>query len=116
MDLQYQLKEGNYLLYDLSTPASKLTGEHRLRLKTEAVAIAFDRGTGALYEHGKASRIQSWANNTRQHLRAAGAWDRAEDIVVVSGPLPVDEINKCLAIKGYCRSMLGHQSACLTTS
>jgi hypothetical protein len=24
---------------------------------------------------------------------------------VVSGPLPVDEINKCLAINGYCRSM-----------
>ena len=38
-------------------------------------------------------------------LRAAGAWDSAEDLVVVSGPLPVDEINKCLAIKGYCRSM-----------
>ena len=34
MALQYQLKEGNYHLYDLSTPASKVTGEHRLRLRT----------------------------------------------------------------------------------
>jgi hypothetical protein len=24
---------------------------------------------------------------------------------VVSGPLPVDEINKCLRITGYCRSL-----------
>ena len=32
MALQYQLKEGNYHLYDLSTPQSKATGEHRLRL------------------------------------------------------------------------------------
>ena len=32
MTLQYQLKAGNYHLYDLSTPASKVTGEHRLRL------------------------------------------------------------------------------------
>jgi hypothetical protein len=25
--------------------------------------------------------------------------------VVVSGPLPVDEINKCLQISGYCRRL-----------
>jgi hypothetical protein len=110
MDLQYQLKEGNYHLYDLSTPASKVTGEHRLRLKTDAVAIAFDRSTGALHEHGSPLRIHSWAINTRRRLRAAGAWDSAEDIVVVSGPLPVDEINKCLAIKGYCRSLFNRLS------
>jgi hypothetical protein len=106
MGLQYQRKEGNYLLYDLDAPASTLTGAYRLRLRTDAVAIAFDRSTGMLHEHGNPLRIQSWASNTRRHLRAAGAWDRAEDIVVVAGSLPVDEINKCLAIKGYCRSML----------
>ncbi len=61
MALQYQLKKGNYHLYDLSTPASKVTGEHRLRLTT--------------------------------------------DTVVISGPLPVDEINKCLRITGYCGHM-----------
>ena len=105
MGLQYQLKEGNYHLYDLSTVASKVTGEHRLRLKTDTVAIAFDRRTGALHEHGSPVRIQSWAAHTRRRLRAAGDWHSAEDIVVVSGPLPVDEINKCLAIQGYCRSM-----------
>jgi hypothetical protein len=110
MDLQYQLKEGNYLLYDLSAPASALTGERRLRLRTDAVAIAFDRSTGTLHEHGNPLRVASWADSTRRHLRAAGAWDRAEDIVVVSGTLPVDEINKCLAIKGYCRSMLKQPS------
>ena len=105
MDLQYRLKEGSYHLYDLSTEASKVTGEHRLRLKTETVALAFDRSTGTLHEHGSPTRIHSWASNTRRRLRAAGAWDSAEDLVVVSGPLPVDEINKCLAIQGYCRSM-----------
>jgi hypothetical protein len=105
MALQYQLKEGNYHLYDLSTPASKVTGEHRLRLKTDTVAIAFDRSTGVLHEHGSPLRIHSWATNTRRRLRAAGSWDSAEDIVVVSGPLPVDEVNKCIEIKGYCRSM-----------
>jgi hypothetical protein len=105
MELQYQLKEGAYNLYDLSTPASKITGEHRLRLRTDTVAIAFDARTGELHEHGSPSRIHSWALNTRRRLRSSGALDRANDIVVVSGPLPVDEINKCLTIEGYCRRM-----------
>lgn len=29
----------------------------------------------------------------------------ANDIVVVSGPLPVDELNKCLWVNGYVRRM-----------
>jgi hypothetical protein len=29
----------------------------------------------------------------------------ANDIVVVSGPLPVDELNKCLWVSGYVRRM-----------
>ena len=106
MALQYQLKEGSYHLYDLSTPASKVTGEHRLRLKTDTIAIAFDASTGVLHEHGTPLRIRSWASNTRRRLRASGAVDSANDIVVVEGPLPVDEINKCLRIKGYCGHML----------
>jgi hypothetical protein len=105
MALQYQLKEGNYHLYDLSTPASKVTGEHRLRLRTATVAIAFDASTGELHEHGNPTRIHSWATTARRRLRAAGALDSANDIVVVSGPLPVDEINKCLQISGYCRRL-----------
>lgn len=105
MALQYQLKSGNYHLYDLSTPASAVTGEHKLRLTTDTVAIAFDVRTGELQEHGSPSRIHSWANNTRRRLRAAGNGEQANAIVVVSGPLPVDEINKCLQIKGYCRGM-----------
>ena len=111
MELQYQLKEGAYNLYDLSTPASKITGEHRLRLRTDTVAIAFDVRTGELHEHGSPSRIHSWALNTRRRLRSSGALDRANDIVVVSGPLPVDEINKCLQITGYCGRMFRRLSS-----
>ena len=110
MELQYQLKEGAYNLYDLSTPASKVTGEHRLRLRTDTVAIAFDARTGELHEHGSPSRIHSWALNTRRRLRSSGNLNGANDIVVVSGPLPVEEINKCLTIEGYCRRMFNRLS------
>ncbi len=105
MTLQYQLKEGNYHLYDLSTPANKVTGQHKLRLSTDTVAIAFDASTGVLHEHGNPARIHSWATTARRRLRAAGSLASANDIVVVSGPLPVDEINKCLRVEGYCRRM-----------
>ena len=53
MALQYQHKEGNYHLYDLSTPASKVTGEHRapapVHAAGDAAARQADRaGTGGL--------------------------------------------------------------------
>ena len=105
MDLQYQLKAGNYYLYDMRDAPSAVTGERRFKLKTDTVAIAFDLFTGQVHQHGSPARIQSWALHQRRRLRAAGALDQANDIVVVSGPLPVDELNKCLWIAGYCRRM-----------
>src|SRR5690606_13202094 len=106
MDLQYQLKAGSYYLYDLREAPSAVTGERRFKLKTDTVAIAFDRHTGRVHQHGSPARIQSWAAHTRRRLRAAGLLEDANDLVVVSGPLPVDEINKCLWVAGYCRRLL----------
>ncbi|MCT9812574.1 hypothetical protein N0K08_18240 [Acidovorax sp. Be4] len=112
MDLQYQLKAGHYYLYDMRDTPSSVTGERRFRLRTETVAIAFDLYTGEVHEHGTPTRIHSWALTARRRLRAAGAWDSADDIIVVSGPLPIDEINNCLRIRGYCRRMF-HRLASL---
>ncbi len=106
MDLQYQLKAGSYYLYDLRDAPSAVTGERRFKLKTDTVAIAFDRHTGHVHQHGSPARIQSWASHTRRRLRAAGRLQDANDLVVVSGPLPVEEINKCLWVAGYCRRLL----------
>ena len=105
MQMQYQLKAGSYYLYDMQDAPSAVTGERRFKLKTDLVAIAFDLFTGEVRQHGNPTRIQSWANHQRQRLRAAGAVAEANDLVVVSGPLPVDELNKCLWVSGYCRRM-----------
>ena len=105
MELRYELKAGSYYLYDMRDAPSAVTGERRFKLKTDTVAIAFDLHTGEVHQHGSPARIQSWANHTRRRLRAAGAVAEANDLVVVSGPLPVDELNKCLWISGYCRRM-----------
>lgn len=103
MDLQYQLKAGSYFLYDLSEAPSQITGERRYKLQTSTVAVAFNRRTGQIHEHGAPARIRSWAAHTLRRLRAAGADDEANDLVVVDGPWPVDELNKCLWSSIYCR-------------
>ncbi len=105
MQLQYQLKAGHYYLYDMRDKPSAVTGERRFKLKTELLAIAFDAHSGELHQHGSPVRIQSWATTKRRRLRAAGLWQEAADLVVITGPFPVDEINKCLLIKGYCRRL-----------
>ncbi|MPM98670.1 hypothetical protein SDC9_145858 [bioreactor metagenome] len=105
MDLQYQLKAGSYFLYDMSEPPSQITGQRRYKLQTDVVAVAFNRATGEVHEHGAPSRIQSWAAHTRRRLRAAGQWEMADELVVVSGPWPVDELNKCLWSRIYCRRL-----------
>ena len=105
MELRYELKAGSYYLYDMRDAPSAVTGERRFKLKTDTVAIAFDLHTGEVHQHGSPARIQSWATHTRRRLRAAGAVAEANDLVVVSGPLPVDELNKCLWIRGYCRGL-----------
>ncbi|MGN1056864.1 MAG: hypothetical protein ACI4QS_09155 [Comamonas sp.] len=106
MNLQYQLKAGSYYLYDMREAPSAVTGERRFKLKTDVLAIAFDNHTGEVHQHGSPARIQSWASHTRRRLRAAGRWQEAADIIVISGPFPVEEINKCLWIRGYCRRLL----------
>lgn len=111
MELQYELKAGNYYLYDMREAPSAVTGVRRFKLKTDTVAIAFDLHTGEVHQHGSPTRIQSWALTQRRRLRAAGSLQQANDIVVVSGPLPVDELNKCLWINGYCRRLFRRLSS-----
>jgi hypothetical protein len=101
VNLQYQLQKGQYCLYDMAEAPSTFTGERRCRLKTDAVALAFDRITGEVHQHGKPEFIHLWAKARRRKLRADGALDQANRIVVISGPLPVEEINRCLGHRGY---------------
>lgn len=106
LHLRYQLRSGHYYLYDMRDAPNAITGERPYRLKTELVAIAFDRITGRVHQHGPPTRINSWAMGAQRRLRMAGDWEGADRLVVVSGPLPEEEINKCLGVPGYCRWLL----------
>ena len=47
----------------------------------------------------------------QRRLRMAGDWDAADRLVVISGPLPEEEINKCLRVQGHCRWLLAAGAA-----
>lgn len=106
LHLRYRLRSGYYYLYDMRDALNAITGERPYRLKTELVAIAFDRITGRVHQHGHPTRIHSWAMGAQRRLRIAGDWEGADRLIVVSGPFPEEEINKCLSVQGYCRWML----------
>ena len=106
LHLRYQLRSGHYYLYDMRDAPNAITGERPYRMKTELVAIAFDRITGHVHQHGHPTRINAWAMGAQRRLRMAGDWDGADRLVVISGPLPEEELNKCLRVQGYCRWLL----------
>ena len=69
LHLMYQLRSGHYYLYDMRDAPNAITGERPYRLKTELVAIAFDRITGRVHQHGPPTRIHSWAMGAQRRLR-----------------------------------------------
>lgn len=101
MDLQYLIERGSYYLYDMGTKPSVLTGRREVRAMSDTIALAFDLENGILHKHGAADSVEAWAAQARKKLTDGGYPEMAADIVVVSGPLPVDEVNKCLSTSGY---------------
>ncbi len=85
-----------------------LVDEHdRIHWAGEEVAVAFtycpdDRSIeGTLHKHGSPEMANAWAEKTRKKLVDAGHLDMANEIVVVSGKIPLEELNKMIDISGY---------------
>lgn len=73
----------------------------------EEVAVAFtycldDQGMeGILHKQGNPEKVNDWAEKTRKKLADAGHLDMANEIVVVSGRIPLEDLNKMIEISGY---------------
>jgi hypothetical protein len=106
MRLQYELKHGSYYLYDMDAKPSVLSGEREIRIMTDTVALCFRRGDGSLLRHGGPDQVEPWAAAEAQRLRAAGLADWADEVTVVTGAFPVDELNRCLTTTGYCSTLM----------
>lgn len=91
-ELNYRFNGSDYCLHDGDEPIGKLLNE---------VAIAFDLESGTRHKHGDPVLVNAWHQKVSNEYRQAGLAEIADDLVVITGRFPVDEINKCLDISGY---------------
>lgn len=97
MDYHYKLIETamgpRYVLHD---------GEEVIGEPLVEVAVCFDKESGVMHKHGKPEYVSNWYNKSRQKLMGAGFPGMAAELTVVSGPIPVEELNKMISTSGYC--------------
>lgn len=95
---RYVYENGEYLLTD---------GDDIL-YRYEEIAIAFskdDEGMWTMHKHGSEKHVREWFNKVTKLYRDAGHNDIADDIVMISGKFPVEEINRCIDTPGYIKTM-----------
>ncbi len=104
-ELMYVREGDEYVLLEVEAESTPPSGAGQEILRCKSLAIGFDRVSGTLHKHGEHERVESWVSNARKKFRDAGFPEMADALVVLSGDLPLDEVNKCLAITGYCARM-----------
>lgn len=96
--LRYRMEGTEYALVD----------EHdRIHWAGEEVAVAFTFSPdeqdmeGTMHKHGSPEEANAWAEKTRKKLTDAGHSDMANEIIVVSGKISLEDLNKIIEISGY---------------
>jgi hypothetical protein len=69
----------------------------------DTIAIGFDKEDGTLHKHGTPHMVSQWSVTTTGKLGTVGLHELADNLVVVDGRFPLEEVNKCLSISGYCK-------------
>lgn len=98
----YSYEDGKYILFYRDNGDVLAT--------MDEVAISFskdeDPSMWTLHKHGTPKAVQEWHDNTVMRFRKAGHYDIVNDMVMISGKFPVDELNKCIEISGYIKRMV----------
>jgi hypothetical protein len=101
MSYEYELQHGSYYLYNAEKAPNALTKQRDIVLMCDEVAIAFDKEAGVLHKHGIPENVTKWYNTTREKLISSGFPEMADDLILIQGAFPVEELNKCLSTTGY---------------
>ena len=92
MSYKYTLNCGQYVLTDRDQPISA---------PSDTISIGLDRDTGQLYRHGTQQNVDLWFEKQQKNLRAAGLDEWADNLVVITGRFPLDDVNKMLSHLDY---------------
>lgn len=90
-------KDGAYVLRD---------ERGKMLISTTYPAVLFDRDTGLLHKHGDFARLRKIAAEMRSKYARVGARELAVNLTIyASATFDIEELNRCLSIDGYCKSM-----------
>lgn len=101
MIVEYRLNCGQYVLHSKPPMGGDLVPVGRV---LDELSLAIDTREGTLHKHGVPELVASWYENTTQKLRAGGCEEFADDLVVVTGRFPLEEVNRCVSNTGYAGS------------
>lgn len=100
MSFEYELQHGSYYLYNPDN-VDLITKQKKIVLMCDEVAICFDKESGTLHKHGIPANVEQWYVNARKKFIDGGFPEMAEDLIMIQGAFPVEELNKCLSTTGY---------------
>lgn len=92
MGHSYGLNCGQYVLMAGDKPVGPVLDE---------VSIALDKTEGTMHKHGSRESVQAWHAQAQAKLRAGGSGEWADNLVVLTGRFPLEELNRCLSNSGY---------------
>ncbi len=92
MNLNYRLNGGQYVLYKGDQPTTAPVDE---------ISLVIDRAAGILHRHGNSDQSRAWIENAQAKFRDGGHAQFADDLVLITGRFPLDEINRCLEARTY---------------
>lgn len=93
-DYRYVMNGPHYVLTD----DGKFIGPPLLE-----IAVGFDKEDGIVRKHGAVAMVERWASDTRAKLRAGGLHDWADNLIVLSGKLDIEAINRYISTSGYAK-------------
>jgi hypothetical protein len=96
--MEYRLNAGQYVLHANSPMGGDLEPVGRV---LDQVSLAIDKAEGILHKHGIPDRVSAWHANASKKLRDGGLGEWADNLVVVTGRFPLEEVNKCLSCMNY---------------
>ena len=100
----YEIHDGRYDLVDIDRD------NEVIHYGGEVIAVAFsyesdrDGISGTLHKHGSPEAVYKWADETKAKLRSVGdpfGIEMADAIVVITGKIPLEDINKMISTTGY---------------
>lgn len=99
MEYHYELNCSQYVL---------MKGNERLYGPYDQISIGIDKESVVLLKHGEPGMVKNWYKSHVKAYRDAGFDDMANDLIVITGRFPLEDLNNWINNSGSIKSFLKH--------